>query len=183
MLLRGGEKLAFDTICVSGVNSSLPHGVPGDKIIEAGDFVTLDFGVTVAGYCSDMTRTVAVGHATDEMVTVYNTVLQAQLAALDTVKVGVKCRDVDAAARKIIDDAGYKGCFGHGTGHSVGLEIHEDPRFSQKTEDVCRSGLIMTVEPGIYLAGKFGCRIEDMIFIGNSKVENLTNSPKELIIL
>ncbi len=183
MLLRGAEKLSFDTICVSGVNSSLPHGVPGEKSICAGDFVTLDFGVMVEGYCSDMTRTIAVGHATDEMLQVYDTVLRAQLAAIDAVKVGARCADVDAAARDLIYGAGYEGCFGHGTGHSVGLEIHEDPRFAPKSDAVCVPGMVMTVEPGIYLEGKFGCRIEDMVYIGEDKVEDLTHSPKELIIL
>ena len=183
MLMRGAEKLSFDTICVSGVNSSMPHGVPGEKAICAGDFVTLDFGVQVNGYCSDMTRTIAVGHVTDEMRKVYDTVLQAQLAALAAVKEGVRCMDVDSAARDLIYSAGYEGCFGHGTGHSVGLEIHENPRFAPKWEDACIPGMVMTVEPGIYLEGKFGCRIEDMVFVGEGYVENLTHSPKELIIL
>ncbi len=183
MLIRGAEGLSFSTICVSGVNSSLPHGVPGEKAICAGDFVTMDFGVKINGYCSDMTRTIAVGHVTDEMARVYDTVLSAQLAALDIVRAGVPCVEVDAAARNLIDAAGYKGCFGHGLGHSLGLEIHEDPRFAPKSQAVCIPGMVMTVEPGVYLEGKFGCRIEDMVYIGETEVENLTHSPKELIVL
>ncbi|MEA5011637.1 MAG: Xaa-Pro peptidase family protein [Angelakisella sp.] len=183
MKLRGADDLSFDIICVSGIKSSMPHGVPGDKRIAAGDFVTLDFGVMVGGYCSDMTRTVAVGHATEEMQKVYDTVLCAQLAALNAIKVGVSCFDIDKAARDIIYGAGYEGCFGHGTGHSLGLEIHEDPRFSTLSKAVCQPGMVMTVEPGIYLEGQFGCRVEDMVFIGQTSTENLTHSPKDLIIL
>ena len=179
----GADGLAFDTIAVSGANSSLPHGVPGDKPIEKGDFLTMDFGARYMGYCSDMTRTVAVGYATDEMQKVYQTVLDAQLAAIERAKAGADCFDVDAAARDLINGAGYTGCFGHGTGHSLGLEIHEDPRFSPGCHEICRPGLVMTVEPGIYLEGKFGCRIEDMVFIDENGTINLTNSTKELSVL
>ncbi len=178
----GSEGVSFDFIVVSGKNSSLPHGVPTDKKIEKGDFVTMDFGGVVGGYRSDMTRTVAVGSVSDEQKSVYETVLKAQRAALDFVKPGVICADVDKVARDIIYNAGYEGCFGHALGHSVGIDVHESPAFSPRCKTVLQKGTVMTVEPGIYLENKFGVRIEDMIFI-EDPIENLTNSPKELIIL
>ncbi len=183
MMEQGAEKLAFETICVSGVNSSLPHGVPSDKPIAAGEFLTMDFGAMVGGYCSDMTRTVAVGHVTDEMDRLYHTVLDAQLKAIAAIKAGEVFSKIDAVARDLIYGAGYEGCFGHGLGHSVGLDIHEEPRFSPVCGEHCQPGMIITVEPGIYLEGKFGCRIEDMVYITEDSVLDLTHSPKELIIL
>lgn len=183
MLSLGAEKLSFDTICVSGVNTSLPHGVPSDKKVEKGDFITMDFGVVIDGYCSDMTRTVALGYVTDEMKKVYETVLAAHLASRDAIKVGTPNKDIDAAARSLIYAAGYEGCFGHGLGHSVGLEIHEDPRYSTAGEGVCEVGHVMTIEPGIYLEGKFGVRIENMIYIDEGEIIDLTQSPRELIII
>ena len=179
----GGEKVSFDTISVSGVNSSLPHGVPCDKKLEDGDFLTLDFGTIIDGYHSDMTRTVAIGHATEEMKKVYATVLEANLASIATIALGVTNKEVDKVGRDIIYTAGYEGCFGHGTGHSVGLEIHEEPRYSTLAEGVVEVGQVMTVEPGIYLAGKFGVRIEDMIYITANGIEVISTSPKELIVL
>ena len=184
MRKNGADDVAFSTIVVSGVNSSMPHGVPSDKKVKKGDFVTMDFGAEIGGYRSDMTRTVAVGQVDDEHRRLYDTVLKAQLAALDAVAVGKVCSDIDKVARDLIYGAGYEGCFGHGLGHSVGLEIHESPRFSTTCSDICEPGLIMTVEPGIYLEGRFGCRIEDMIYITPSgQVKDLTKSPKELICL
>lgn len=180
---RGSEGPSFDYIVVSGRNSSMPHGVPSEKPLEAGDFVTMDFGCVTGGYCSDMTRTVAVGHCSDEMGQVYHTVLRAQEAAIRLAASGVSCKAVDAAARDLINSAGYEGCFGHGAGHSVGLEIHEPPAFNTRDETICRPGMVMTVEPGIYLEGRFGVRIEDMVLITKSGCEDLTNSPKELIVL
>ena len=180
----GAEGLAFDTIAVSGKNSSLPHGVPTDKRVEAGDFITMDFGATVNGYCSDMTRTVAVGFATDKMRKVYETVLAAQEKVIKTVKAGIICSDADAAARDIIKNAGYGEYFNHSTGHGVGLEIHEMPRLAQKVDTVTlRAGQIVTDEPGIYIPGEFGVRIEDMLLVQKNGCKNLTNSPKDLIIL
>jgi Xaa-Pro aminopeptidase len=179
----GAEKTSFDTICVSGPNSSLPHGVPGDRPIRGGDFLTMDFGCMVEGYCSDMTRTVAIGHVTEEMEKVYSTVLEAQLAALAKIAPGVPCRDVDAAARNLIDGAGYRGCFGHSTGHSLGLEIHEEPRFSPAADMSCTPGTVLSVEPGIYLEGRFGCRIEDIVLITENGSEDLTHSAKKLMVL
>ncbi|MCI8652368.1 MAG: aminopeptidase P family protein [Angelakisella sp.] len=183
MKLGGAECTSFSTICVAGPNSSMPHGVPGTRPVQAGDFLTMDFGCMVNGYCSDMTRTVAVGQPTEEMKKVYHLVLDAQLAALGKIAPGVPCAEVDAAARNLIYGAGYEGCFGHGTGHSLGLEIHEDPRFSTVSKASCEAGIVMSVEPGIYLSGRFGCRIEDIVVVTENGCEDLTHSPKELIIL
>ncbi len=179
----GSEGVSFDFIVVSGKNSALPHGVPTDKKIEKGDFVTMDFGAVVNGYRSDMTRTVAVGNVTDEMKKVYNTVLAAQNAAFDIIAPDIICREVDRVSRDLIDNAGYEGCFGHGLGHSVGIEIHENPSFNTRSETALKEGMIMTVEPGIYLENRFGVRIEDMVAITANGFENLTKSTKELIIL
>ena len=180
----GSEREAFETIAVSGKNSSMPHGVPTDKPIEAGDFITMDYGAVYGGYVSDMTRTVAVGHATNEMQKVYNTVLEAQEAVIKTVKAGVTCDEADKAARNVITEAGYGEYFTHSTGHGVGLEVHEFPSlYSGATLVKLRSGQIVTDEPGIYLPGKFGVRIEDMLLIGKNGCKNLTKAEKTLIIL
>ena len=183
MLKNGAECVSFDTIAVSGKNSSMPHGVPSDKKLEKGDFITLDFGAVVGGYHSDMTRTVALGAVSSKQAEVYETVLAAQKKSLEILKAGVSCRDADAAARDVIKDAGYGAFFGHGTGHGVGIEIHEEPRVSPKSESVLQTGDVVTVEPGIYLPSEFGVRIEDMAFITGNGCENLTKSPKNLIIL
>ena len=183
MLKNGAEALSFDTIAVSGVNSSMPHGVPSEKIIEDGDFITMDFGAVVDGYHSDMTRTVAVGFVTDEQQKVYDTVLNAQKASLDVIKAGVSCFDADKAARDVIVNAGYGDYFGHGTGHGVGVEIHELPNLSPRSTMTLEKGNLVTVEPGIYLPGKFGVRIEDMVFVTENGCENLTNAQKSLIVL
>ena len=183
MLSHGGEALSFETIAVSGKNSSMPHGVPSDKKIENGDFITMDYGTVVNGYHSDMTRTVAVGFADDEMKKVYETVLAAQKACLEGLKAGLSCRDGDALARKVIETAGYGKYFTHSTGHGVGVEIHEFPNLSPSSDTVLTPGHIVTVEPGIYIPGKFGVRIEDMAVITENGCEDITNSPKELIIL
>ncbi len=183
MLKNGAECVSFETIAVSGKNSSMPHGVPSDKKIEKGDFITMDFGAVVDGYHSDMTRTVAVGEVSSKQAQIYETVLAAQKKSLDSLKAGVSCKAADAAARDIIGNAGYGEYFGHGTGHGVGIEIHEQPRVSPKSEEILQVGDIVTVEPGIYLPGEFGVRIEDMAFITENGCENLTKSPKNLIIL
>lgn len=183
MRRAGADSVSFDVISVSGQNSALPHGVPSDKPIENGDFVTMDFGCKISGYCSDMTRTVAVGYATDEMRSVYQTVLAAQKAALGVIKSGVKCSDVDKAARDIINCAGYGDCFGHATGHSVGLDIHESPVFSVNCDTVLNTGTVMTVEPGIYLENRFGVRIEDMGITTDDGFNDITKSDKSLIVL
>ena len=170
----GADGLSFDTIAVAGKNSSLPHGVPTDYRVQPGDFVTMDFGALLDGYHADMTRTVAVGSVSREQRAVYDTVLQAQERALAAIRAGVSCHAVDAVARDYIESAGYQGCFGHGLGHSVGLEIHEDPRFSPTCGSVLRAGMVLSVEPGIYLSGRFGVRIEDLVVIEEHGVRNLT---------
>lgn len=183
MLRNGAEALSFETIAVSGINSSMPHGVPSDKKIENGDFLTLDYGAVCDGYHSDMTRTIAVGSVSEEQKKVYDTVLKAQLAALDAMRPGVRCADADKAARDVITEAGYGAFFGHGTGHGVGIEIHEEPRVSPTGTEILEAGNVVTDEPGIYLPGCFGVRIEDMVLITEDGMENLTHSPKELIVL
>lgn len=183
MRSAGAERVSFDFIVVSGKNSSLPHGVPTDKKIEKGDFLTMDFGAVWAGYHSDMTRTVAVGAADEEQRAVYQTVLTAQEKALEVIAPGVCCFDVDKAARDVISAAGYGECFGHGLGHGIGVEIHEAPNFNLRCRDPLAPGNIMSVEPGIYLENKWGVRIEDMIAVTNSGFENLTHSRKDLLIL
>jgi len=183
MLKNGANGLSFETIAVSGVNSSMPHGVPSDKKIEVGDFVTMDYGALYKGYHSDMTRTVAVGKVSDKQKNIYNTVLEAQLASLNAFKEGVLCFDGDKAARDVIEKAGYGKNFGHGTGHGVGVEIHEFPYVSKKSEAMLKSGNVVTAEPGIYIPGEFGVRIEDMALITPNGCQNLTSCPKELIIL
>ena len=185
MRKHGAEATAFDTIAVSGSASSLPHGVPRDLPLQQG-FLTMDFGAKVRGYCSDMTRTVVLGKADEEMKRVYHTVLSAQLAALDAIQEGMLCRDADEVARGIIREAGYGQCFGHSLGHGVGMYIHESPSLSPRAAEasVLVRGNVVTVEPGIYIEGKYGCRIEDMIAIKHDgTVRNFTKSPKELIEL
>ncbi|MBQ8203177.1 MAG: aminopeptidase P family protein [Clostridia bacterium] len=179
----GSQGVSFDFIVVSGKNSSLPHGVPSHKLIEDGDFVTMDFGAVVDGYRSDMTRTVAVGGVSDEQLRVYETVLKSQIEAIKAVKPGMVCKDIDKVARDIINGAGYEGCFGHGLGHSVGIEIHENPCFNTRCETVLKKGTVMTVEPGIYLENKFGVRIEDMVYVTENGCIDITGSDKKLIIL
>ena len=183
MYKNGAHGLSFDPIVVSGPNTSLPHGVAGERILQEGDFITMDFGVLYYGYCSDMTRTVAVGYATEEMKKVYDTVLQAQLAGIAATKAGVPGKDIDAAARKVIEDAGYGPYFGHGYGHSLGLEIHEGPNPNAGNPDPMPENAVASAEPGIYLPGKFGVRIEDVTIYKADGCENITGSPKNLIII
>ena len=180
---NGGQGLSFDPIVVSGPNTSLPHGVAGERKIQEGDFVTMDFGVLYQGYCSDMTRTVAVGYATEEMKKVYETVAAAQLAGIAATKAGVIGKEIDGAARKVITDAGYGEYFGHGYGHSLGLEIHEVPNPNPGNPDPMPAGAVCSAEPGIYLPGKFGVRIEDVTIVKEDGVEIITRSPKNLIIV
>ena len=183
MLLNGAEALSFDTIALTGKNTSMPHGVPGYDTVKSGDFVLMDYGAVVNGYHSDMTRTVCFGEPTEEMRTVYDTVLKAQLAALDAVKEGVKASELDAVARKMITDAGYGQCFGHSLGHGVGMDIHELPFASPVSEDILQVDMVVTVEPGIYLPEKFGVRIEDFVVVREDGCFNMTESPKELIVI
>lgn len=183
MQKNGAESPAFETIAVSGDASSLPHGVPRNEKLKSG-FLTMDFGAKYNGYCSDMTRTIVIGKADEEIKNVYNTVLLAQKTALEQIRGSMPCRDADAIARNIIENAGYKKAFGHSLGHGVGMFIHEKPNLSPRSapELLLRSGNVVTVEPGIYLEGKFGCRIEDMILINTDEtIYNFTKSNKELI--
>lgn len=183
MKTNGASGLSFDSIVASGVNSSMPHATPSNKKIELGDFLTMDFGCIYHGYCSDMTRTIVVGKASEEQKKIYHTVLEAQLAALEQIKAGCYGREIDKVARDIIDQAGYAGCFGHGLGHSVGLEIHENPRFSVAETGIIEENVIMTVEPGIYIKDFGGVRIEDLIVVKENGYINYTHSKKELIEL
>lgn len=183
MLSHGAEALSFDTIALSGKNTSLPHGVPGDKAVEDGDFVLMDFGAVVDGYHSDMTRTVCVGQPTDEMRKVYDIVLRAQLAGLEAVKAGISGSDLDKVARDIIAAEGYGERFGHSLGHGVGVEIHEQPYASPVSGEILQAGSVVTVEPGIYIEDGFGVRIEDFVVITEDGCINMTKAPKELICL
>ena len=180
---HGAEGPSFDPIVVSGPNTSLPHGVPGERKLDFGDFITMDFGCIYGGYCSDMTRTVALGFVSEEMDKVYKTVLKAQLAGIAATKAGVAGRDIDGAARKVIADAGYGDYFGHGYGHSLGILIHEAPNANTRNDQPMPAGAVVSAEPGIYLPGKFGVRIEDVTVITEQGCEVLTKSPKNLIIL
>lgn len=183
MRKMGAEDISFDTIVASGRNSALPHAVPTDKPVEAGDFIVMDFGSMVGGYHSDMTRTISIGAVSEEQEQVYDTVFRAQIAALDRVKAGVPCAEIDDAARSLIENSGYPNCFGHSTGHGIGLEIHEAPNVSPKSEAIAQAGMLFSVEPGIYLAGKYGVRIEDMVLVREKDHQNLTKTKKERISL
>lgn len=183
MKRQGASKLSFDTIVASGSNSSMPHARVTDRKLENGDFVTMDFGCVYQGYCSDMTRTVALGTPSGEMRKVYQIVLDANLRAMEGIRAGVECSAIDALARDYIAVQGYGEYFGHGLGHSVGLEIHEEPRFSPKCKVMTQENMVITDEPGIYLPGQFGVRIEDLVVVKKDGYECLSHSPKELIIL
>ena len=183
MRLHGAEGNSFDPIVVTGAKSSMPHGVPGDERIAAGDFVTMDFGCVKDGYCSDKTRTVAVGSATDEMKNVYATVLAAQEAGIAAARPGVTGAQLHGAAAKVISDAGYGAYFGHGFGHGVGLDIHEQPNASPANEKPMPEGAVISAEPGIYLPGKFGVRIEDVLYLSGEGCVDITKAPKDLLIL
>lgn len=181
----GALGVSFDTIAVAGENSSKPHGVPGDYAIKNGDFITIDYGAIYKGYHSDTTRTFAVGSVSEEQKKVYNIVLSAQLAGVDALQAGLPARDADAVCRDIIKAAGYGEFFGHSTGHGVGVEIHELPNLSSRAaaDVILKPGHVVTVEPGIYLPGKFGVRIEDMLMITGDGARNFCSLPKELIVL
>lgn len=183
MLCYGAEKKSFDTIVASGPNSSRPHAVPGGRVIQSGDFVTIDFGCVVGGYCSDTTRTVAVGGPTEEMRRVYDVVLRAQLVGIAAAQAGKTGKEIDGAARRVIEDAGYGEFFGHSFGHSLGIEIHEDPNLSPSNSEPMPAGAVVSAEPGIYLPGKFGVRIEDVLILEENGCRNITKYPKELIVI
>ena len=184
MLKNGSEGNSFDPIVVTGAKTSMPHGVPGDEVIREGDFLTMDFGSLCNGYCSDMTRTVAVGHATEEMEKVYYTVLEAQLAGIAAARSGIPGKVIDQAARDVIEKAGYGEYFGHGFGHSLGLDIHEAPNAGPRGEALMAENDLCSAEPGIYIPGKFGVRIEDVMILRKDGAEVITKAPKmELIVL
>lgn len=180
---HGAEDISFPSIVASGIHSSMPHATPSRKTLEKGDFVTLDFGCRYQGYCSDMTRTVVLGKADDRQKEIYKTVLEAQTVGLETVRAGIPGSQADRAARDVIEKAGYGAYFGHSLGHSVGLEIHEKPALSSKETTILEPGMVVTVEPGIYVPGFGGVRIEDMVVVTEDGCRNLTGSPKELLEL
>lgn len=183
MKQNGASGPSFDTICVSGTRSSLPHGTPTDAVLEKNCFITMDFGCKLDGYCSDMTRTVCLGKADEEMKRVYETVLSAQETALEKIRAGLTGKEIDAAARDVIALAGYGASFGHSLGHGIGLKVHEAPSFSPSYEEEIPAGAVMSVEPGIYLPGKFGVRIEDLVVVREDGYENLNTSSKLLLEL
>ena len=182
MLSLGSEGNAFDTIAATGINGSLCHAIPSDTAIQSGDLLTLDFGATVNGYRSDMTRTIGFGKVKPELREMYNLVLEAQLAALDAVRPGALCGDLDKIARDILE-ARYPGAFGHSLGHGVGLFIHEQPRVATGSTTVLQPGHVITIEPGVYIPGLGGCRIEDMAMLTSEGYVNPITSPKQLIEL
>ena len=183
MLRFGAMRMSFDPIVASGPNGSKPHAIPSQRKVREGDFITMDFGCVYGGYCSDMTRTVALGEPTEEMKKVYHIVLEAQKAGIAAARAGIPGKDIDAAARKVIEEAGYGDYFGHGYGHSVGIEIHESPNANTREETLMPVGAAVSAEPGIYLPGKFGVRIEDVTVLTAEGCVDITKSPKELIIL
>lgn len=180
---RQGAQLAFEPIVVSGERSARPHGHASEKKLEVGDFVTLDFGAQVDGLCSDMTRTVVVGEATDRHREVYNQVLKAETSCIEMMKAGLEAKAVDAHARKVLDEKGLAQYFGHGLGHGLGSVVHDSGRMSPTSDDVLAKGQVWTVEPGVYIEGFGGVRIEDDVLVTENGVEVLTHSPKELLVL
>ncbi len=183
MLAAGASATAFPTIVASGPNGSLPHAVPGERRVEKGDMITLDFGARADGYCSDMTRTVALGKPSPLMREIYGIVLDAQKASQEALAPGKSCKEIDAVARDRIALAGYGERFGHGLGHSLGIDIHEEPRLNATSSETLRSGHVVTVEPGIYLPGVGGVRIENTCLITSGGGESLVESTRELLIL
>lgn len=183
MLDHGADAISFDTIVAAGPNSAIPHHRPTDAVLADGDFVKIDFGALVAGYHSDMTRTFVLGKAADWQLEIYALVADAQRAGREALKPGAELRDVDAAARQLIADAGYAEQFGHGLGHGVGLQIHEAPGIGATSAGTLLAGSVVTVEPGVYLPGRGGVRIEDTLVVGEKAPELLTRFPKELAIL
>ncbi|AIM15572.1 MULTISPECIES: Xaa-Pro peptidase family protein [Neobacillus] len=183
MRKAGATSSSFDIIVASGYRSALPHGVASNKVIEKGDMVTLDFGAYYKGYVSDITRTVSVGEPDAKLKEIYQIVLEAQQRGMDGIKPGMTGKEADALTRDYISEKGYGEYFGHSTGHGIGLEIHEGPALSSKSDIILEPGMVVTVEPGIYIPGLGGVRIEDDTLITNDHNETLTHSTKELIIL
>jgi Xaa-Pro aminopeptidase len=183
MRKNGASGVSFEIIAASGDRSAMPHGVAGDKLICAGDAVVLDFGCVLHGYCSDMTRTVFVGEVSDKQKHVYQAVLEAQTQALKQIRAGMSGREADALARDVLKSYGFESNFGHGLGHGLGREIHEAPRLSPAGDDILETGMVVTVEPGVYLNGEFGVRIEDVVVVGEEGVRILTRSAKDLLVI
>ncbi len=179
---RGADRPSFDSIVAAGPHGALPHAKPRDVEVKAGEMVVIDWGAEVNGYCSDCTRTIAAGEPSDEAREVYELVLAAQIAGVEAIHAGAGGREVDAAARKVIDDGGHGDHFGHGLGHGVGAEIHEAPRLSMRSEDELETGNVVTVEPGVYLPGRLGVRIEDLVVVGDGGCEILTSLDKQLTV-
>ena len=183
MQKHGSEKVSFDTILLTGTHTSMPHGTPSDRKVQAGDFVLFDFGATYKGYHSDMTRTIAIGKVTDDMKKMYDAVLFANLDAMKAIRADISGKVADSVARSTLDAWGFGKYFGHGLGHGVGLEIHEAPSASPSSQYTLKEGMILTVEPGAYISGKYGVRTEDMVVVTNDGCRNLTNTTKDLIII
>ena len=183
----GAEEMSFPTIIASGARSALPHGRASERVIARGGFVVCDFGVILGGYCSDQTRTVwmgaASGAAPKEARNAYESVREAQQAAIAVVRPGISVAEVDEAARKVLRRAGLGRCFTHSTGHGVGLEIHELPRIAARQEEILRPGMVITIEPGVYFPGKWGVRIEDMVVVGETSCEVLTPTSKDFLVV
>ncbi len=186
MRTLGADKASFDTIVASGWRGALPHGKASDKRVEVGEFITLDFGALYQGYCSDMTRTFRIPDANQPaeesaLFAVYQIVLAAQRAAVAAIRPGARCNEVDAAARRVITQSGYGDAFGHNTGHAIGIEVHENPRFSSDDTTPLVAGMLLTVEPGIYLPGQGGVRIEDVVLVTPDGGEVLYTMAKTLL--
>ncbi|HEY3727138.1 MAG TPA: Xaa-Pro peptidase family protein [Solirubrobacteraceae bacterium] len=182
MVVHGASRPSFDSIVAVGPHGALPHATPRDVEVPAGELVVIDWGAEVDGYCSDCTRTIATGEPGTEARDIYQLVLEAQIAGVEAVKAGAGGREVDAVAREVIDAAGHGEHFGHGLGHGVGSEVHEAPRLSKRSEDQLRSGNVVTVEPGVYLPGRLGVRIEDLVVVGDDGCEILTSLDKQLLV-
>ena len=180
---RGADRPSFETIVASGPQAALPHATARDVRIEPGQLVVIDWGAQLDGYCSDCTRTLATGEPDEHAREIFALTLSAQLAGLEGVRAGASGRDVDAGARRVIEEAGYGENFGHGLGHGVGLEVHEAPRLSKRSDAILQAGNVVTVEPGIYLPGKLGVRIEDLVVVTDGGCEILTSLPKELLVI
>jgi Xaa-Pro aminopeptidase len=183
MKKQGATALSFDSIIAAGPNGAMPHATPSNRPLQDGDLVVMDYGCMVDGYCSDMTRTIAMGEISDELRNIYDITFQAQAHAMQNIKPGMSCKEADALARDMIESAGYGAYYGHGLGHGVGVEIHEAPRVSFSSEETITEGMIITVEPGIYLPGKGGVRIEDLTHVTKDGLVALSSSPKDLIVL
>lgn len=182
MRRAGAQGTSFDTIVAFGANASMPHHEPDNTVLKKGDCVLIDMGAKFEGYCSDMTRTFFYGKPAEEDKRIYEIVLNAQQMAIKAIKAGIPCKEIDAVARDYIKDCGYGECFGHGLGHGVGIDIHEFPRLNAVSDDVLEAGMVVTVEPGIYIPGRMGVRIEDMVLVTKDGCINLTGTDKKIQI-